>query len=759
MKTELAPSTDLGTGAVIAACVIAAIGVALLIIEIRRSEARGRGAVIVAATGILAALALVGAVLRPVSVETDGISVGARVLVLMDDSRSMDLPALSEGGDAKKSAARRVVALTAAKALAARSADARFAFGAFGSGPATSVDVATLENGAAFGPRKANTSDLVAALEAVSSGAEEPPSAIVVISDGRLDRPTAEHAGEESSLGLGALGVPVSTVHLGTASPKDASVRSVHVAGAAVAHQPLSLRVEVGCSGGLKCDKIPVVARELVDDGPAEILARGEADVPLDATETVELSITLNRAGPRVIEVSIESPHGDAIEDNDRRFVTLDVARDRVRVLHIAGRPTYDVRALRMWLKSDASVDVVAFFILRTPTDNVGASPSELALIPFPVDELFTVHLPSFDAVVLQDFNADLYGLAKHLGTLTEYVHKGGGLIMVGGPDAFGPGRYAGTPISDALPVKLGAAEAANGIDLGWFKPDLTPAGHVAPVLAPLRDVIGDVFPDMPGTNVVGDANPGATVLLTHPTLKTSSGAPMPVLALGEYGTGRTIALTVDGSHRLLFSSFAAEQAGRAHGAFWDGLLGWLMRDPRFESTVVELPNGCVAGEPNDLLLRPLPGTEGDATVVVTALGTGARVFEKTTPLDGPGKPTKVTLPSLDPGGYSASVQIGKGSAEERALTPATRRDFACETGGDEWADPRPDADRLAAIAKATGGIAVAAADVDKLELPLPTRISTEQKTRPVLPPWAWTTIAACLVGAHWFTRRKSGLS
>ena len=61
-----------------------------------------------------------------------------------------------------------------------------------------------------------------------------------------------------------------------------------------------------------------------------------------------------------------------------------------------------------------------------------------------------------------------------------------------------------------------------------------------------IREVIGDAFPEMPGTNLVGDANPGATVLLRHPTLKTASGEPMPVLALGEYGTGRTIALTVD---------------------------------------------------------------------------------------------------------------------------------------------------------------------------------------------------------------------
>ena len=102
------------------------------------------------------------------------------------------------------------------------------------------------------------------------------------------------------------------------------------------------------------------------------------------------------------------------------KVITVAVARDRVRLLHVAGRPTYDVRALRTWLKSDASVDVVAFFILRTHTDNVHASPDELALIPFPVDELFTKHLPSFDAVVLQDFDAAPYGLNRVWGQNTD---------------------------------------------------------------------------------------------------------------------------------------------------------------------------------------------------------------------------------------------------------------------------------------------------------------------------------------------------
>ena len=73
-------------------------------------------------------------------------------------------------------------------------------------------------------------------------------------------------------------------------------------------------------------------------------------------TATVELSITLERAGPRLVEVSIEPPEGDTIPENNTRILTFSVTRDRLRLLHVAGRPTYDVRALRMWLKSAVSV-------------------------------------------------------------------------------------------------------------------------------------------------------------------------------------------------------------------------------------------------------------------------------------------------------------------------------------------------------------------------------------------------------------------
>lgn len=793
MTRSWALSGDLSRSYVIAACVLAAASFALLMLELLRGG-RARGAAAgIALTGAVATAALLVAVLRPISIVSRGSLVGSKVILLVDGSRSIDLPGL--GGGTRREAAARALAELAKRGSEVRLTLMRFGAGApqpggpspsaargpggaaEGAGQAGQLGHQSGQPGAAPDAREPQTatlddaarmlrerpfprSDLSSALEAIAHAADERPAAIVVLSDGRLDRPGATGPGDAVRAALGTLEVPVHTVALADAAPRDASIRSVKAAGAAVAHQAMSLRIEIGCDGGLDCDELQVSAKELREQGDPTILAQGTAHVT-GGVGTVELPVTLDRAGTRILEVAIAAPAGDTIPDNDRRFVTIDVARDRVRVLHVAGRPTYDVRALRMWLKSDASVDVVAFFILRTLTDNVQAADSdELALIPFPVDELFSVHLPSFDAVVLQDFNALPYGLDKHLGALARYVDKGGGLIMVGGPDAFIGGNYAGTPLAKVLPVDLpvtpGSERDSRGADLGSFSPRITEAGRAAPVLAPLRALIGEELPDMPGANIVGDARSDATVLLEHSKRKTASGAPMPVLALGEAGSGRTIALAMDGSHKLLFSAFAANAAGRAHGAFWDAMLGWLMRDPRFEPAVIDVPDGCIAGEETTLLLRPLPGQKGEATVTVTRLGSGEVARKVTTKLAAGGGPVEIAAGRLSPGGYTALVEIqtsggGKG--------PTTRRDFACEKGGDEWADSRPDAARLRAIAEATKGRAVLVDEAGSLPLPEATRVATERHVAPILPPWAWSLCAAVALGAHWIVRRRGGLS
>jgi uncharacterized membrane protein len=727
------------------AVVLAAASLALLAVEVWRERRAAAG---IAATGILAVAALLAAVLRPARVTARETAVGARVVVLADISRSMALP----GDDGRPRTEARDAAIAQ---LVKRGADpdgARLVVLGFGEGAP-----APLPEHAAQGDATARAahSDLGAALRAIAASPEERPAAIVVVSDGRLDDPPEDVSPAALKAMRDALHVPIDAVATTRATPADASIRRVNAAGAAVAHVPLPLRVDVGCAGGLACDELTVTARELRDDGPPALLASGVAHLE-DGKGSLDLTVTLERAGSRIVEIAIAPQPGDAVPANDRRLVTFEVARERVRVLHVAGRPTNDVRALRQWLKSDASVDVVAFFILRTPTNDVHASTNDLALIPFPVDELFRDRLPSFDAVVLQDFDAQPYGLEKYLDDLRHYVLGGGGLVMVGGQKSFVAGGYAGTPLADVLPVQLGDLGGdAPSADTSPFEPEWTQAGRTAPLLAPLRAVVGDELPEMPGANVLGDVRRGGLALWSHPTRRTRSGARMPVLAIGDEGDGRTIALGVDGTWELEFSELGARTAGRGHGALWSGLLGWLMRDPRFEPAQLDVVGGCTAGLPSTLRARlPPEGAPGASSTVKLEV---TRIDGKRAPLQleaqraHDAESVDLPLTPLETGAYSARLSAADGST--------TRHDFTCEAGGDEWADTRPDPKRLEAIAEATGGSFAGVSEVGSLRLPKPTTVSAERHVTPVAPPWAWTLAAAALLGVHWVARRRNGLA
>ena len=156
------------------------------------------------------------------------------------------------------------------------------------------------------------------------------------------------------------------------------------------------------------------------------------------------------------------------------------------------------------------------------------------------------------------------------------------------------------------------------------------------------------------------------------------------------------------------------------------------------------------------LELRPLPGQRGEATVTITKLGTGDVIRKASLSLGATGDPLEIRAGRLETGGYSVLLEIqtatgGKG--------PTTRRDFACEKGGDEWADSRPDNARLQAIATEMGGRFVTADEAGSLPLPAATQVATERHVAPILPPWAWTLFAAAALGSHWIARRRTGLS
>ena len=153
--------------------------------------------------------------------------------------------------------------------------------------------------------------------------------------------------------------------------------------------------------------------------------------------------------------MSIAPRLGEALTENNHKDFPLSVARDKIRVLLVCGSPTWNYRFLRQALKHDPSIDLISFVILRTPTDVVNVPESQLSLIPFPTQRLFTQELKNFDLIIFENFSFQFYFPWYYLENVRKYVMEGGAFAMIGGSLAFAQGGYAETPIEDILPISL----------------------------------------------------------------------------------------------------------------------------------------------------------------------------------------------------------------------------------------------------------------------------------------------------------------
>src|SRR6202043_457926 len=81
-----------------------------------------------------------------------------------------------------------------------------------------------------------------------------------------------------------------------------------------------------------------------------------------------------------------------------------DGVRDKLRVLLVSGEPNAGERTWRNLLKSDASVDLVHFTILRPPEKQDGTPINELSLIAFPTRELFQQKINDFQLIIFDRY-------------------------------------------------------------------------------------------------------------------------------------------------------------------------------------------------------------------------------------------------------------------------------------------------------------------------------------------------------------------
>jgi hypothetical protein len=205
--------------------------------------------------------------------------------------------------------------------------------------------------------------------------------------------------------------------------------------------------------------------------------------IRVQAGEDSPLPVDIERRGENM--VVIEAPPGpeELTLANNRTAMTIAGVRDRLRVLLVTGKPNQAGRVWRDLLKSDPSVDLVHFTILRPPFKTDYARPEDLALIAFPTEELFEEKLTEFDLIIFDQYERQGVITQAYLANMSRYVADGGALLIVAGEQFAGPASLARSPLASVLP-----AVPTGVIRTGSFTPKLTGPGSRHSLTAPLDD-------------------------------------------------------------------------------------------------------------------------------------------------------------------------------------------------------------------------------------------------------------------------------
>lgn len=575
---------------------------------------------------------------------------------------------------------------------------------------------------------------------------------------------------------LAGLGAPVHTVWVGSSTIRDVAVAEVYTDAFAFVRNAVQVEADIAVHG-LDVDRLPV---RLESNGG--VVAQQQIRVVQGRSRyRVRFEFVPQQVGKFVYAVSTPLQAGEALTGNNSRSFVLKIIRDRIRVLQVCGRPSWDERFLRQLLKRDPNIDLISFFILRTPTDLSLVPTSELSLIPFPTEELFEKELGSFDLVLLQDFNYRPYGIGVYLPHLRRFVEQGGGLAMIGGSLSFSSGGYQGTPVGEVLPVALLSDQGAPDrmVSEEEFRLKLTGEGQDHPILQVGRTArettqILAGLPLLCGVNLVEGPASGATVLAAHPFLKDRKGRPMPVLATREVNRGRTLALTTDSSWHWAFHSVGAGGTRQAYDRFWRNAIRWLIRDPELKYLRVIVQRDTVPmGSPIRATIRAynpdyspaagalvsyeierLGGDKSDAAGPRSKGPARQAVTARTSHTNSDGDLLLEVSPAAT-GAYRirARATIGGRPSQEDALV-------LVEPAGPEEREPRARPDLLRQIAKVTGGrfLGQPSRLPDDLAFVAPQTLRVNWRRDVEL--WSrWWSLLACVLflGLEWAVRRRYG--
>lgn len=385
---------------------------------------------------------------------------------------------------------------------------------------------------------------------------------------------------------------PINALITGQPDEFDREIKFVEPPRFGITNKKANISVLVNDKGrSTSSDKTATVSIKVNGD------AVGQYNVTLGTPYQIEL--TIPHAGKNIIEAATEPLEGELTTANNETVTVIEGIRQNLRVLLVSGEPHNGERTWRDLLKSDASIDLVHFTILRPPEKSDNTPLSQLSLIVFPTTELFVDKINDFDLVIFDRYqHYDVLPLIYY-DYVAEYVKNGGALLMATGPEFAGDTSLAQTPLISVLPT-LPSGEIIEKP----FRPSLTKDGMRHPVTRDLE------------TKTMNSGNWGRwmrqiTVGDTSKSTVVMNGADnRPLMLLSHIGKGR-VGMLLSDEGWLWARGF---EGGGPYAALYRRMAHWLMKEPDLEEEAL-----TASSNGNNLTIRRQTMADKPETATVTS--------------------------------------------------------------------------------------------------------------------------------------------
>lgn len=517
--------------------------------------------------------------LEPAIIFTKRETVPSRLLVLVDDSESVDFKdAFVNAGHAKKVAD--ALGLKSADELREQSrlklAERALDRDLLQKLAAGGDRIVTRHNfsGQLFDPQSTTPSKKPAAStidrsatalgtavkQALAAYRGQPLAGILIATDGQSN--TGDPLGKAAEAAA-AEGVPLVALALGTPEgPRNAAVTKIDVSPVVFVRDPNQAHVLVN-SRGLKGQPANLLLERQADGGAWEEL--GRKPIVLEESgvvQTVTFDFKEDRPAKLVLRATIQDVGPELTTADNMQLAEVRVIRQKIKVLFVSGHAFPEYEFIRNMLLRDTALSA-GIWLQTADKDYVQQGSPAIKRLPINSEEL-----NDFDCVILYDPDPSLWP-ENFPQMLVDFVGKaGGGLVYVAG-ERFTKDYFDRPDDSISLWLPLLPVVSEPGLfrtDVtaklsakNAWKLEISPEGHADPIFqfstkSEENDRLLGALPGMFWHYPVTRAKAGATVLARHadPRMKNEYGNHV-LLATQLVGPGRSFFVGFDSTYRWRF--------------------------------------------------------------------------------------------------------------------------------------------------------------------------------------------------------------